>query len=224
MAGSSSTHRLHKSPRSHCALQHLAYQPKSRERSCRPTKHGTFARNWMTTKMTNLLFVQIALLFRKKMKMINFWCNFHPRWSVTLLQYAEFLHRYEEESRLATLEQDVSGTSCERSEDVSGLGKNSDGEAVHKLSDERNMKDIHLKHYHMSWHVQVYDLHQHAVKTCLFFNSTKPTSGRSRVSGLRAEEFGDLIFLDHGSTNIGNKTFFSDCFGLCYFAFDSISM
>ena len=26
------------------------------------------------------------------------------------------------------------------------------------------------------------------------------------MSGLRAEEFGDLIFLDHGSAEIGNKT------------------
>ena len=30
---------------------------------------------------------------------------------------------------------------------------------------------------------------------------------RSRVSGLRAEEFGDLIYLDHGSTKIGDQTF-----------------
>ena len=80
---------------------------------------------------------------------------------MNLLQYEKFLHRYEEEMdlqsgeiRLATLGQDVSGTSREQSEDVSGLGKKSDGEALqrttNKLLDVRNLKDFHLKHYHMS--------------------------------------------------------------------------
>ena len=54
----------------------------------------------------------------------------------------------------ATLEHDVSGTSRERPEDVSSLGKNSDGDALqnitNKLSDIRNLKDLHLKHYHKS--------------------------------------------------------------------------
>ena len=45
------------------------------------------------------------------------------------------------------------------------------------------------------------------MKTCPFCNSTKPRPDRSRVSGLRAEEFGNLIFLDHGSTTIGDETF-----------------
>ena len=43
------------------------------------------------------------------------------------------------------------------------------------------------------------------VKTCPFCNSTKPRPDRSSVSGLRAEEFGDLIFLDHGSTKVGDN-------------------
>ena len=47
------------------------------------------------------------------------------------------------------------------------------------------------------------DLYQHVVKTCPFCNSVKFRPERSRVSGLRAEEFGDLIFLDHGSAKIG---------------------
>ena len=123
----------------------------------------------------------------------------------------------------ATLEQDVSGNSRERSEEVSILGRVPDGEAlrniINKLSDERNLRDLHLKHYHMSTaqfkkrtthlHIlgKVNHLYQHVVKTCPFCNSTKPRPDRSRVSGLRAEEFGDLIFLDHGSTQIGDKTF-----------------
>ena len=103
------------------------------------------------------------------------------------------------------------------------MGKNPDGEPLrnitNKLSDERNLRDLHLKHYRMSsaqfkkrtTHLdipgKVYDLYQHVVKTCPFCNSTKPRHDRSRVSGMRAEEFGDLLFLDQGSTNIGDQTF-----------------
>ena len=96
-----------------------------------------------------------------------------------------------------------------RSEDDSSLGNNSDGEAlqqiVNKLSDVRNLKDLQLKHYHISsahfkkrtTHLdipgKVHDLYQHVVKTCPFCNSSKPRLDRSRVSGCRADEFGDLI-------------------------------
>ena len=38
-------------------------------------------------------------------------------------------------------------------------------------------------------------------------NSTKPRQDRSRASGLTTKECGDLIFLDHGSTKIGDQTF-----------------
>ena len=123
----------------------------------------------------------------------------------------------------AALEQDVSRNSRERSEEVSILGRNPDGEAlrsiINKLPDERNLRDLQLKHYHMSaaqfkkktTHLdvpgKVSDIYQHVVKTCPFCNATKPRPDRSRVSGLRAEQFGDLIFLDHGSAKIGDKTF-----------------
>ena len=88
-----------------------------------------------------------------------------------------------------------------------------------KLSDDRNLRDLHLKHYHMyttqfekrTTHFDLAgnfdDLYHHVVKTCPFCNSVKARPERSRVSGLRAEEFGDLIFLDHGSAKIGDKTF-----------------
>ena len=52
------------------------------------------------------------------------------------------------------LEQQVSGDSREREEQTSILGKKSEGEAlrniINKVSDERNMKDLHLKNYHIS--------------------------------------------------------------------------
>ena len=90
---------------------------------------------------------------------------------------------------------------------------------INKWLDIHNLKDLHLKHDHMSSaqfmkrtiHLdisgKVYDLYQHVVKTCPFCNSTKPRPDRPRVSGLRPEEFGDLIFLDHGSTKFGQQTF-----------------
>ena len=37
-------------------------------------------------------------------------------------------------------------------------------------------------------------------------HSTKPRPDRSRVSGLRSKEFGDLIFLDNGSTKVGDQS------------------
>ena len=129
---------------------------------------------------------------------------------MNLPQNAEFLHNDEEEKGppvwqdpTATLEQDVPGNSRERSEEVSILVRNPDGEAlrniINKLSDERNLRDVHLKHYHMSTaqfkkkttHLdkpgKIFDLYQHVVKTSPFCNSTQPTPDRSRVSGLRAE-------------------------------------
>ena len=83
------------------------------------------------------------------------------------------------------------------------LHRNAEGEALrcifNKLSDERNLRDLHLKHYHMSTaqfkkrttHLdipgKVYDVCQHVVTTCPLCNSTKPRPERSRVSGVQAE-------------------------------------
>ena len=130
----------------------------------------------------------------------------------------------------------MSGNLRERSEEVSILGRNPDGEAlrniVNKLSDERNLRDLHLKHYHMSTaqfkkrtthlHIlgKVYHLHQHVVKTSPFCNSTKPRPHRSRVSGLRAEEFGDLIFLDQDQPNLETNLQISDYLGWSDITFD----
>ena len=54
----------------------------------------------------------------------------------------------------AILEQEVTRNLCERTGDVPILNKKSEGEAlqniINKLSDERNLKDFHLKHYHKS--------------------------------------------------------------------------
>ena len=121
------------------------------------------------------------------------------------------------------------------------FGRSPDGEAlqniINKLSDVRNWKDLRLKHYHMSsaqfkkstthWGIpgKVYDLYPHVVKTCPFCNSTKPRSDRSRVGGLRADEFGDLIFFGSWLYKTWRPNLWiSDCFGWWYFAPNSISM
>ena len=90
---------------------------------------------------------------------------------------------------------------------------------IAKLDNEKNLEELHLKHYHMSTaqfkkrttHLtlpgRIYDLYNLVVKKCKFCNTTQARPVRSRVSGLRAEEFGDLIFLDHGSTKVQNKTY-----------------
>ena len=100
---------------------------------------------------------------------------------------------------------------------------------INKFSDERNLRDFHLKHYHMSaaqfkkkkTHLDIpgnfKNYYQHVVKTCPFCNSIKPRPERSHVSGLRAEEFGDLIFRRQ-------NLWILDCIGWCYISFDSISM
>ena len=85
----------------------------------------------------------------------------------------------------------MSGNSRERSEEISILVRNPDGEAlrniISKLSDERNLRDRHLKTLPKKSTAQfkkrttyldipgkVHDIYQHVVKTCPFCNSTEP--------------------------------------------------
>ena len=135
---------------------------------------------------------------------------------MNLPQYAEFLHRTEEEKDLQSDEthlphwnkmcqetrvsdQKTSRVWAKKSA-VEDLQK-----IINNLLDVRNLKDVHLKHYHMSsaqfkkrtTHLdipgRVDDLYQHVVKTSPFCNSTKPRPDRSRVSCLGAEKLGDYL-------------------------------
>ena len=118
------------------------------------------------------------------------------------------------------------------------LGRKAEGEALRnitrKLSEERNLRDFHLKRYHMSTaqfkkrttHLDIpgtiYDLYEHVVKTYPFCNSRKPRPERSRVSGIRAEVFGDFVFSENVSAKIGDETFgFLINFGWSHITFDS---
>ena len=139
----------------------LAYQPKSRERSARPAKRVTFAlseQNSANQARTRELDEDEddQPLVRPDRTAVSEDEDDKPL--VQLASREEPLKRESSAERSVPtplpVEQDVSGTSRERSEDVSSVGKNSDGEALqknfNKLSDVRNLKDLHLKHYHMS--------------------------------------------------------------------------
>ena len=84
-------------------------------------------------------------------------------------------------------------------------------ERIHaKLSDPTELYKLHLKHYHMKTKdfrkrtkylqlpASIYQLYEKVVRekcsTCSRIHQAPP---RSKVSGLRAEHFGDLIFIDH---------------------------
>ena len=153
----------------------LANQPKSRERSARPTKHVTFAISQQKSAYparTEELDVDEGdkPLVRSGHTTVSEDDDDKPlvqpvSRSETVKRESTSIRRVPTPLRRRkgppvwrdpsdTLEQDVSGTSRERSEDASSLGKHSDGGAlqniVNKLSDVRNLKDFHLKHYHMS--------------------------------------------------------------------------
>ena len=240
-------------------LTSLAYQPNSRERSARLEKHVTFALSEQTSAYPAHTRELNADEGDKP--------NVRPdRTAVSededdkrLVQFAsrEELVRCESSAERivsaqlrrrkgppvwrdpsATLEQDVSGNSRERSEEVSIWGRNPDGEAfrsiINKLSDERNLRDLHLKHNHLSsaqlkkrtTHLdipgKVYDLDQHVVKTCPFCNSTKPRLDRSRVSGLKNLEISSFWITVR--QKMETKPLVSDSFRWSHVTFNSISM
>ena len=76
------------------------------------------------------------------------------------------------------------------------------------------MYKLHLKHYHMSpasfrhrtseLHLspKIYELYEQVVKECEHCQTSIVRPERSRVSGLRANVFGDLIFVDHTDVTI----------------------
>ena len=177
--------------------------------------------NWTKMKMINLLFVQREAQILKT-RMINLSCSLHQekhqmkenresapaRRNPTQVRIRKGPQAWQDPS--AKLEQEVSGDSRERSEEVSICGSKPDGEAlrsiVNKLSNKRHLRDLDLKHYHMSTaqfkkrttHLdipgRIYDLYKHVVKTCPFCNSTKPRHDRSRMNGFRASNLDNSSF------------------------------
>jgi len=90
---------------------------------------------------------------------------------------------------------------------------------VERMRDDATLRSLHLKHYHMSLlqlrrrtsHLglpaDVFERFERIVKTCEYCMKTKPAPQRSRVSGLRSEVFGDLVFLDHGQVKVHSSKF-----------------
>ena len=51
----------------------------------------------------------------------------------------------------------------------------------------------------------IIELYDKTVKSCIVCEKSKPVPQRSRVSGMRNEVFGDMIFLDYGDFEVGGK-------------------
>ena len=86
-----------------------------------------------------------------------------------------------------------------------------------KLKDETELYKLHLKHYHMApksfrhrtsalkLPKEVYDKYVEICKKCEHCQKKHVGPSRSRVSGLRAHSFGDLVFIDHAEVKIGEN-------------------
>ena len=84
--------------------------------------------------------------------------------------------------------------------------KSSLGKIHDKLKDETELYKLHLKHYHMTpksfrhrtsalkLPKEVYDTYLEICKKCEHCQKKHVGPSRSRVSGLRANSFGDLVF------------------------------
>ena len=134
---------LYSSPVEYTTMEHIvldltsvAYQPKSRERSARPRKHLTFALSQRKSAYLARVqkldddeddkpSVQPTSVLKRESSAI--------RSDPTPLRRRKRPPVWRDSS--ATLEQDASGNTPERSEDISGLGK-SDGEALQKISQQ----------------------------------------------------------------------------------------
>ena len=80
-----------------------------------------------------------------------------------------------------------------------------------KLRDKKELFKLHLKHYHMKLDAfkkrtsqlqlpkDIYDLYEQVVKECEKCSKLTDAPPRSKVSGMRAEVFGDLVFIDYGA-------------------------
>ena len=131
--------------------------------------------------------------------------------------------------------------SRERAEDTSILGRKAESEAprniMRKLSEKRNLRDLHLKHYHTSTapvkkrttHLDIprkfYDLYQHVVTTCHFCNSLKPRPERSRCERTSSRRiWRHHLFRSWVGKDWRQNLRISDYFGSSHITFDSLFM
>ena len=86
-----------------------------------------------------------------------------------------------------------------------------------RLARRSELLKLHLKHYHMSsaqfgrctselcLPEGVYRLYDGIVKDCEICQTTTPAPPRSSFSGVRARDFGDVVFMDHCESKHMNK-------------------
>ena len=88
-----------------------------------------------------------------------------------------------------------------------------------RLRDNGELLKIHLKHYHMTTEnfkrrttqlkipKEIYEQYEQIVKSCESCQRWKQAPTRSRVSGMRAVNFGDLIFVDHVDISVDEHVY-----------------
>ena len=87
-----------------------------------------------------------------------------------------------------------------------------------RLSKEVELFKLHIKHYHMSptqfskrtsqlaLPDTVYEKYEKVCKSCAACNSAKGSPERGKITGMRADNFGDLIFVDHAELKLPGGT------------------
>ena len=88
-----------------------------------------------------------------------------------------------------------------------------------KLREPMELYKLHLKHYHMNptnfrrrtsalqIPEDIYQEYERICRGCQSCQKFAPAPQRSKVSGMRANDFGDLWFLDHTDVTIGRKQY-----------------
>ena len=86
-----------------------------------------------------------------------------------------------------------------------------------RLENKDELYKLHLKHHHMSGDnfrrrtrylqtpKKIYKLYDEVVDSCSTCGKFHPAPPRSKVSGLRSESFGDLLFIDHTEFSLIHK-------------------
>ena len=88
-----------------------------------------------------------------------------------------------------------------------------------RLNDNAELLKLHLKHYHMNLEnfkrrtsalrlpKEIYDKYEKIVKACESCQRFHKAPERSRISGMRAQNFGSLIFVDHVDLSIDGRLY-----------------
>ena len=88
-----------------------------------------------------------------------------------------------------------------------------------RLREKDELRQLHDKHYHMTTKnfrrrtsalqlpEDIYEKYEEVVKSCPSCQKYQPAPQRSRVTGMRANNFGDLWFVDHVDISVEKVTY-----------------